>query len=75
MTKAEAIEQLKQGIRVTHRTFYDDEWLSMRTDGKYLFEDGNVCTSKDFWEYRQEDVWDDGWEVWKEPVFDFTIEE
>lgn len=33
MTKAEAIQAMKEGKKVTHHLFSPDEWMTMRCDG------------------------------------------
>jgi hypothetical protein len=34
MTKAEAIQAMKEGKKVTHHLFSPDEWMTMRCDGE-----------------------------------------
>lgn len=40
MTKEEAIKAMSEGKKVRHRYFGPDEWVSMNSNGLYVFEDG-----------------------------------
>lgn len=63
MTKEQAIEAIKAGLKVQHRYFTDNEYLEMLENGKYKFEDGNICNSQEFWSYRTIEGWFDGWSL------------
>jgi len=63
MTKSEAIQAMREGKKVTHRYFTDDEWVKITPTGLYEFEDGVVCPSLLFWQDRQGEYWEDGWDV------------
>jgi len=65
MTKKEAIKSMRNGNKVTHRYFTPDEWMK-ETGHLYEFEDGCMCGFSAFWTHRQDDVWQDGWKVFKE---------
>lgn len=39
MTKEEAIKAMSEGKKVRHRYFGPDEWVSMNSNGLYVFED------------------------------------
>lgn len=62
MTKAEAIQAMQKGCKVTHRYFFPGEWMTMRM-GMIILEDGVVCTPQEFWRWRTNPVWDDGYRL------------
>ena len=68
MNKQEAIQAMQQGKRVTHRDFDPNEWMSMK-DGMMVLEDGVIhgvtCTPEEFWKYRTDSRWDDGYELFE----------
>lgn len=66
MTKEEAIELMKKGVKMTHDFFTPTEWVSIGKNGKYVFEDGVECNHDEFWQYRQNEYWKDGWIVFKD---------
>ncbi len=63
MTKPEAIEALNRGEKITHKYFSDNEFAFMK-DGEIHLEDGVVCSPEEFWKYRTEDFFDDGWDIY-----------
>jgi len=65
MTKQEAIEEMKKGKKITHKHFSSSEWMTIK-NGRYLFEDGVVCDHDEFWQWRQDFSWNDGFEFFKE---------
>lgn len=64
-TKTEAIDLMKQGVKMRHRYFSDNEWVVIE-DGKMLFEDGVRCTQQMFWFDRMQDSWQTGWAKFEE---------
>jgi len=64
MTKSEAIQQMKQGIKITHYNFTKDEWMTQRGCRIFL-EDGVRCYQEEFWHYRTGKSWEDGYSVYK----------
>lgn len=64
MTKTEAIQQMQKGVRITHEWFSDQEWMTIK-DGKILLEDGLKCSSDEFWSYRTNESWNDGYSLFK----------
>lgn len=62
MTKQEAIAAMKEGYKVTHRYFSDDEWVTME-GSKFLFEDGCKVPYDLFWQDRISPAWDIDWEI------------
>lgn len=64
MTKAEAIEQMKAGQKLTHRYFTNDEWVKTNQSGTtYMLEDGVECSPLEFWRWRTDTAWDADWEI------------
>lgn len=62
MTREEAITAMKNGEKVTHGYFSDDEWMTMK-DGDIVTEDGYKHNEVEFWAYRQIEAWNDGYEI------------
>lgn len=58
MTREEAIKAMSEGKKVRHRYFGPDEWVSMNSNGLYVFEDPSL-----FWMDRQESYWSEGWKL------------
>lgn len=65
MTKEEAIKAMSEGKKVRHKYFSPEEWVTMKSDGEYLFEDGYSVSPELFWFDRQESYWNKDWELWK----------
>lgn len=63
MKKQEAIVALKQGKRLRHNTFSDNEWVQGLPTGKYEFEDTMRCNPELFWRDRQGQPWENGWSI------------
>lgn len=72
MTKTEAITEMLKGKKVTHLNFTPEEWVTIKgkmensNQYKYLLEDGVECSEMEFWKWRLEDTWYDGWELFEE---------
>jgi hypothetical protein len=64
MTKSEALKAMFDGEKVTHRNFTPDEWMC-KSDIGYKFEDGCLCSYEEFWQFRDDDSWEDGWKIYK----------
>lgn len=64
MNRYEAAQALKEGKKLTHKYFSPDEWVMGIDDGYYLMEDGVQCTAAEFWKYRQQEFFNDGWELY-----------
>jgi hypothetical protein len=62
LTKEEAIQAMKEGHKVAHRYFSDDEWMTLDGD-KFLFEDGCRIHPYLFWIDRQSQEWNTDWRV------------
>lgn len=60
MTKDEAMTFMRNGGKVTHRFFSPDEWM-IESGYLYEFEDGCMCEFSEFWSFRKDASWDDGW--------------
>lgn len=69
MNKQEAIALMKQGVKITHRLFASDEWISYETlvDGtsRIVDEQGLNHTYNEFFLFRRSRRWDDGYSVWE----------
>lgn len=63
MNKTEAILAMKSGKKVTHKYFSPDEWMTMIGNTIILFEDGVECEVDEFWSYRTQEYWDDGYSL------------
>jgi len=62
MTKQEAIQAMRDGKKVRHIYFTDDEWIKLTPTGLYEFKDGVVFPNLLFGEDRDEQ-WNEGWEL------------
>lgn len=63
LTKAEAIQAMADGKKVSHRYFESDEYI-YTADGE-VYDEGDIMLS-DFWKWRTRKVWDGGWYIFKE---------
>ena len=63
MTKAEALQALKEGKKITHRYYTSDEYLRM-VGGKIYTEDGFCMGDEysEFWSKIQK--WKDDWSIY-----------
>lgn len=50
MTRQEAISQMRNGVKVTHRYFSDNEWVTMQ-DGLIVTEEGYKVPPNEFWRW------------------------
>lgn len=66
MTKNDAIIQMKQGVKVTHRYFTSNEWITMKGNLTIQTEEGYSFPADEFWRYRNDIDWMDGWSIYKE---------
>jgi hypothetical protein len=63
MLKAEAIQAMKDGKRVSHYLFGSDEWMTME-HGMIVFEDGVQCSFAEFFNKdRQGDAWEKDYKI------------
>jgi hypothetical protein len=65
MTKAESIQAMKEGKKVTHRYFSLDEWATM-VNNLIILEDGVRCTPEEFWRWRNNPIFDTDWSIYVE---------
>jgi len=63
MLKAEAIQAMSEGKKVTHRHFTLYEWVTMTPDGNLLFDDGVKCSPMEFWRWRTDPTYDKDWMI------------
>lgn len=64
MTKQEAIQQMEEGVKITHNYFASDEWMTIK-NGKILTEEGYSHDIREFWLYRTGNGFEDGYSVWQ----------
>lgn len=62
LTKDQAIAAMKEGKRVRHEHFSDNEWMEMH-GVVFIFEDGVKCDRQMFWADRQSGAWNHGWSI------------
>lgn len=72
MTKQEVIQQMRKANKVSHAYFSSNEWMTIQS-GKILLEDGVVCSIEEFFLWRQETCWDDGYFLLEENEFDKKV--
>jgi hypothetical protein len=65
MTRFDAAQALKAEKKLTHKYFSPDEWVMGTGDGMYLMEDGVKCSPAEFWKWRQQEFFNEGWEIFK----------
>jgi len=65
MNKQEAKLAMQEGEKVTHRYFTPNEWMTMKY-GMIALEDGVICPTEEFWQWRTDPVWDDGYKLFNE---------
>ena len=63
MSKEEAIQAMKEGKKVTHRFFSSDESMTIE-NGFLLLEDGVRISLEDFFNFRSDSLWDNGYELY-----------
>ena len=65
MNKVQIIEQLDNGLKVSHKRFLEDEWIKKHATSKkhYIDEQGNVIDKKTFWQYRTAKSWTQDWSL------------
>jgi hypothetical protein len=63
MNKAEAIQAMKDGKKVTHRFFSKDEWMTM-VGNRIILEDGVECWAHEFWADRKGHDWDNDYSLY-----------
>lgn len=64
MTKQEALQAMREGNKVTHKYFTDDEWVKSNQDGTILIlEDGVECSPAEFWRWRTDEYWNNDWSI------------
>lgn len=63
LNKKEAIAAMREGKKVAHRYFTDDEWMQLTATGSYQFEDGVIWPTLLFWQDRKDESWQTGWRI------------
>ena len=55
MNKKEALNLMDMGLRITHKHFSDNEWIS-KDLGKIITENGYRHDFSEFWSYRMNKI-------------------
>lgn len=69
MTKEEAKEHLLNGEIITHRYFEPNEFVGLKIiEGmRFIYDEkGYLVREKEFWAYRNNDSFEDGWSLFSE---------
>lgn len=62
-SKDAAVEMMRLGMKLTHITFINDEWVSIRGNDTILTDDGYTMSEDDFWQFRSSKIFDSGWSL------------
>lgn len=62
MDKEQAIEAMKQGKKLTHNYFSNDEWITIENN-IIISEDG--VKHHNFWGIRNSESWKTGWSIFQ----------
>lgn len=67
MTKQEAIQEMNKGVKITHWLFTPNEYVYIHPIEKVLMDENDYVLSwLEFWKYRENPNFEDGWSEWKE---------
>jgi hypothetical protein len=67
MNKREAIEAMKNGLKVTHKYFDPKEWITMSGKSTIMTEEGYAVCADKFWNGKDRSDWEFDWSVWNAP--------
>ena len=62
LTKQQAIEAMNNNQKVSHTHFSEEEWIK-KDCHLYEFEDGCRCNFDEFWSFRDDPSWENGWYI------------
>jgi hypothetical protein len=62
MTKQQAVDAMREGHKVRHRYFTDDEWIAFK-NGDFVDEQDYIM-GPEFWDFRKSEAWETGWSVY-----------
>ncbi len=65
MTKQEAIKSMREGKKITHLHLGKSEWMTMDNEGYLLLEDGVKCSLTEFFGWRIDKSWDNGYSFYE----------
>lgn len=65
MNKAEAILRAREGYKISGPGFEKNEWFTIEGD-TIVLEDGVRCSEYEFWRWRREEYWNDGYSIWED---------
>jgi hypothetical protein len=65
LSKKQAIQAMKKGQKVRHRSFTSSEWVKIAEHrvNRYEFEDGCISKVDEFWSTRKHENWLTDWEI------------
>ena len=63
MSKAEAIQAMHNGKKVTHYNFSDNEFIYMK-DGE-IYDENGYSMHGEFWKWRQGECWEKDWSLYE----------
>lgn len=64
MTQYQAKQALNQGHGITHKFFSKGEFISRSPENGQLIDEKHIPINETlFWEVRQDEKWQDGWET------------
>ena len=66
LTKHEAINLMRKGIKVSHEYFSDHEWMTMNLKGEIVTEEGYTHDPSEFWSFRTMEGWNKGYRKWED---------
>lgn len=72
MNRTEMLVALEEGCKVTHCSFTEEEWMMSDGGRGLVFEDGVRCSLNEFWMYRQNERFNDGWSIFEQEDQDNT---
>lgn len=62
MTRQEAIAAMREGKKVRHLYFSEEEWITME-NGEIVTEEGYSANADEFWYYRRHENFNDNWSI------------
>lgn len=64
MKKDKALKLAREGNKITHKYYLNNEWFYIGNQGQVVYEDGIETDLEEFLKWHSEDIWDDGYELW-----------
>ena len=63
LTKEQAITEMLNGKKITHRYFSSNEYIFMKLNDSKIYSEDGVCHGYNFWGHRQGDGWRNGYSI------------